>query len=520
MLGANVPLLICPPMVKQSDLAFRLLVRNHGCNLTYSQMYPTHTITSEECLPFDTHPSDKPFIVQLCGDDPKELVRAGKLVENHCDAIDLNFGCPQQCAQVGHFGAYLLDEPDLIIEIVEAMAKNLKIPITCKIRVLETWPETISLAKRIENAGCSMLAVHGRKRAQRQHRGSVDYEVIKLVKEQLKIPVIVNGGITNISHGFKLLNETKCDGMMVATALLKNPAFYSNGPVCEVEIICEYLDLICEYFPRNPVTVRDHLVRILGREEIKRFRELDGLLHNRSMKSARQFRAWFTLYLNSSLKIAPSWFELHPVLSLKEIKLGMFESADFFTFPMSINMIVAATKSNGIGINGGLPWKIKKDMDHFRSMTTNYRRRDKSKHLPANACIMGRITWESIPKKFRPLKDRLNIVISRKPAECNDENVIFCTTMQDAIQIAHKANAPSIWIIGGEQIYKLAEPFCHQIFMTRIEQDIECDAFFNVKMDKYDKLTEPDILKQDPTFVTGIQEESGTLFEFQVWKRA
>ena len=505
------PLYICPPMVKQSDLAFRLLVRKYGCNLTYSQMYPSKAIQNE--LPYDTHHSDWPFIVQLCGNDPVDLVRAGKLVSSSCDAIDLNFGCPQSCAKAGHFGAYLLDEPDLIIDIITQMVNNINIPITCKIRILETEAETLRLCQRIEQAGCTMLAVHGRKRAQRQHRGNVDYTLITKIKQKLMIPVIVNGGIRCLSDGVALLEQTRCDGMMVATALLKNPAFYHGVVIDEITLICEYLELISQYFPRNPMTVRDHIVRILGREEIKQFRELDGLLHNRAMVSATQYHSWFSLFLNASKRKCPNWYKIAPILSLKEIK-NLPES---FKMSPTINMIVAATKSNGIGINGGLPWKIKQDMDHFRNMTTNYNRQN-SQSKDLNVCIMGRITWESIPKKFRPLKDRINIVISRNPTKNTNENVLLVSTMQEAIDHGRKMKAPSIWIIGGQQIYSLAEPFCDQIFLTRIDQDIQCDAYFEIKMDQFSRLKADEIKNEIPDFNSD-DIQDGVKFSFQIWKR-
>ena len=128
---------------------------------------------------------------------PELLLKAALYVQDHCDAVDINCGCPQGIAKKGNYGAFLLEKPDTIIAMVEILAKNLNIPVTVKIRCLPTEEKTLELAKRIEAAGASLLTVHGRCKEHNKTRvGSTNLHIIKRIKETLSIPVISNGGIS------------------------------------------------------------------------------------------------------------------------------------------------------------------------------------------------------------------------------------------------------------------------------------------------------------------------------------
>lgn len=159
------------PMVDQSELAFRLLARRYGAELCYSPMLHSRVIL-ENSKYWDNYmgnretperkAEDSPYIVQFCGNDPDTLVQAGRTVEDHCDAIDLNLGCPQGIARKGNYGSFLLSQPDKINKCVYAMSTQLKVPITCKVRLLPDINESIALYKELERHGCSILTVHGR----------------------------------------------------------------------------------------------------------------------------------------------------------------------------------------------------------------------------------------------------------------------------------------------------------------------------------------------------------------------
>ncbi len=111
-MGVKGPLRVCAPMVDQSELAFRMLTRKHGCNLAYTpmlhaKMMVTHKKYFKEN--FSTCAEDRPLVAQFCGDDPELMLKAAKMVEGHADAVDINMGCPQAIAKRGHYGAYLLE---------------------------------------------------------------------------------------------------------------------------------------------------------------------------------------------------------------------------------------------------------------------------------------------------------------------------------------------------------------------------------------------------------------------------
>ncbi|KAI8081624.1 dihydrofolate reductase [Halteromyces radiatus] len=143
-------------------------------------------------------------------------------------------------------------------------------------------------------------------------------------------------------------------------------------------------------------------------------------------------------------------------------------------------LIVAATKESGIGIKGGLPWRIPKDMVFFKHVTTLIPKTS-PQHLQ-NVVIMGRVTWESIPPKFRPLTDRFNIVISRNPLyDLQDApNTVLADSFEKALSLVDPKLHGRVFVVGGAHMYQLAikERHCSHILLTRINSDIECDTFF------------------------------------------
>lgn len=148
-----------------------------------------------------------------------------------------------------------------------------------------------------------------------------------------------------------------------------------------------------------------------------------------------------------------------------------------------VTCIVAATQSLGIGQNGGLPWRLRKEMAYFAAVTTA------APEGKMNVVIMGRNSWESIPDKFRPLKNRINIIITSKSnyeltgAGINAQKTALATSLEDALLIVHRQYADlvhKVFCIGGAQLYKaaLAHPDTRRLLVTRIEHDYACDTFF------------------------------------------
>lgn len=151
--------------------------------------------------------------------------------------------------------------------------------------------------------------------------------------------------------------------------------------------------------------------------------------------------------------------------------------------PFSI--IVAVDSKLGIGKNGLLPWHLPSDLKYFKKITTQ-----ESSAGKINAVIMGRKTWDSIPSAFRPLSQRLNVVISRQTHLPLPDGVIHAPSLDSALSLlsVKKSAVGEIFVIGGAQIFQEAvnHPFCQKIYLTRIEKEFSCDTFF------------PDVLQQFP----------------------
>lgn len=191
-------------------------------------------------LPFlDGNPGfDRPLFVQFCANDPEHLLHAAQLVAPYCDAVDLNLGCPQGIARKGHYGAFLQEDQKLIYDLINILHKNLPIPVTAKIRILETKEDTLAYAKNVLSAGASILTVHGRRREQKGHlTGVADWGYIRYLRENLPRDTVIfaNGNILQHEDIGKCLEATGADAVMSAEGNLSDPSIFAAPPPPEQE---------------------------------------------------------------------------------------------------------------------------------------------------------------------------------------------------------------------------------------------------------------------------------------------
>lgn len=260
------PKYFAAPMVDQSELPFRLLTRRYGAEVAYTPMFHSRLFAESEkyrSQQFKTCAEDTPLIVQFCGNDPQTLLAAARYVENDCVAVDINLGCPQGIARRGNYGSFLLDEPEKVCSLVSTLHNHLSIPVTCKVRKLPNSDDTVNFCKALEDAGCALLTIHGRTRDEKQQfTGPADWNIIRKVKEALRIPVVANGGIATFADIERCLAYTGANGVMSSEALLENPALFANTTESPYTMALEYLR-ICEDYVTDTKTMKAHLFKIL-----------------------------------------------------------------------------------------------------------------------------------------------------------------------------------------------------------------------------------------------------------------
>lgn len=275
------------PMVSNSEEAYRDLSRKYGAQICYTEMVHCKVFNQSKSNPinnswYSTSETDRPLVIQICGNDVKEMLKTCLTVQNYCDAIDINFGCPQDIARKGFYGSFLMDDWELIKNIVSTLSKNISVPLFCKIRVYESIEKTILYAKMIEEAGCSLLVVHGRTREQRgQNTGYASFLHMREVKKALKIPVVANGGMIFYENIQECLDFTGCDGVMIAEPHLYNPTIFvgdciDNKIITCFDILQEYFEIISKFpIKASQKHIKSHCFKILKKllEFIPDYRE-------------------------------------------------------------------------------------------------------------------------------------------------------------------------------------------------------------------------------------------------------
>ncbi|KAI6180271.1 TRNA-dihydrouridine(16/17) synthase [Aphelenchoides besseyi] len=256
---------VVAPMVDQSELAFRMMMKKHNAHLSYTPMIHAQLFVTNltyRRTAFESCKADRPLIVQFCANDAKTFLDACRLVEDVCDGVDLNLGCPQIVAKKGQYGSFLQEKQELIAEMVSTVYRHCRLPLSVKIRVLDDLDATIKYALLCEAAGASMIAIHGRTREQRGvNTGVADWQKIRAVCERLSVPTIANGNIQMPGDVEKCLEFTKATAVMSAEGLLSNPALFDGKILPSYELAAEYVNF-AEKYEAGTSSIRAHVFRI------------------------------------------------------------------------------------------------------------------------------------------------------------------------------------------------------------------------------------------------------------------
>lgn len=220
--------LILAPMAGVTDLPYRLLCKEQGCGLVYTEMVSAkailyHNKNTNSLL--EVAEGEGPVAVQLFGSDPDIMAEiAARIQEGPYDIIDVNMGCPVPKIVNNGEGSALMKNPDLVYRILSAMVKAVRKPVTVKFRkgFDDQHVNAVEIAKAAQAAGVSAVAVHGRTREQ-YYSGTADWSIIRQVKAAVSIPVIGNGDIFEPQDAKRMLMETGCDFLMLARGVRGNP---------------------------------------------------------------------------------------------------------------------------------------------------------------------------------------------------------------------------------------------------------------------------------------------------------
>lgn len=233
------PSKIVAPMVDQSELGYRILTRRYGAELCYTPMIHAKLFATNDKYVRDMwspkdgdEELDRPLVAQFCANDPNYLLAAAKKIEDKCDAVDLNLGCPQGIAKKGHYGSFLMEDWDLISKLIRTLHENLKIPVTAKIRIYESKEKSLEYARMVLESGAQFLTVHGRLREMKgQLTGLANWDTIKYIRDNLPQDTVFfsNGNVLYPDDIERCLETVRCDGVMSAEGVLYNPALFTKS---------------------------------------------------------------------------------------------------------------------------------------------------------------------------------------------------------------------------------------------------------------------------------------------------
>lgn len=275
---------VLAPMAGVADRAFRETCAQFGASYVVSEMVSSkglqyHDKKTGELMALSE--AERPAGIQLFGDDPATMAEAAKMAMQYKpDAIDINMGCPAPKVSCNGSGSALMKSPPLCGEIVAAVKSAVPVPVTVKIR--KGWDSSsinaVEVAKICEAAGADAIAVHGRTREQ-MYAPPADWDIIRQVKQAVKVPVIGNGDVVSAQAAAQMLEQTGCDLVMVGRAALGNPWIFSQ--------INAYLTDSCRILP--PPGIQERMLVML--RHIRLMCDYKG--EHRAMNEARKHVGWY-----------------------------------------------------------------------------------------------------------------------------------------------------------------------------------------------------------------------------------
>lgn len=274
---------ILAPMVRVGTLPMRLLAVEFGATMVYAEeiidrkiLNASRTVneaqgTTEFRLPegnlvFATVP-EEPVVFQLGTADAATAVRAAEVVARDVRAVDVNMGCPKHFSMSGGMGAALLRRPEVAEDILKTLKRNLNIPVTCKIRLLEDPKDTSELVRRLQNCGIEALAVHGRRTLDRS-RYAADYQGIAQVVSEAQVPVIHNADIFYHQDILEMKKRTGAHSVMIARGAQWNcSVFRSQGMLPVYDVMRKYLD-IAEKFDNLIYNTKFCIIQMIKNQKV------------------------------------------------------------------------------------------------------------------------------------------------------------------------------------------------------------------------------------------------------------